>query len=155
MEICLTEKDMKRCIISKNRISSRYMTTRYSCGYSIIKEGNVIMIRDEESGINRYELLDNNFDCFYLYKLIIGVIECNKFSPELKRWFIEQLDKIELELPGFVADPKGELIKQAVALIFAKKENLNSDDLRLFAYCKNLIGFNYRYSIHDELQKYN
>jgi hypothetical protein len=136
----LKQEHLNGCIICREKQGNRFQRTQYNCGYSIIKESGVIMVRDDVEKINRYELYERNIECTYLFMIVYGVIRNCAFSAEEKRWFIEELDKIELKIPGFVSDSTGELLAEAISTIFAKKNRISIEDYRLYKYCKSLIS---------------
>lgn len=142
-------KELKdRCIVESRGGYSGFKYLKYDCGYSITRRNGVIYITDEETGINRYEFYDKDFECFYLHRVLRGLFECKLFSVEQKRWFVEELNNIEVEIPGFTFDYQGEMLRLAIARIFGKKINagtISKEDLQLYKYCKTLLSLNRRY----------
>lgn len=96
----MAKKLEDRCIVESRRSYGGFKYTKYDCGYSITCRNGIIYIIDEETGIHRYEFYDNDFDCFYLHRVLLGIFECKLFSVEQKRWFVEELIKLKLKYLG-------------------------------------------------------
>lgn len=129
----------------------------YNCGYTLSNKDGVLILRDDVEGINRYELYSTAVDCFILYRLIHDILESDIILAGQKRWFFEQLDLIEMDVPGFVSDGNGTLLRLAVAKIFKKKKQISVADLRLYKFCKSDLMINsrgnYEHDIEMELMR--